>query len=86
MGRRLARLVCALIVCAAMAAPPPSSAAPPAGFSREIVPGLNQLAGPTAFAFLPDGAMLVTEKYGGIRLYRNGARESDTLTGIPHAY
>jgi glucose/arabinose dehydrogenase len=73
MGRRLARLLCALIVCAAMAAPPPSSAAPPAGFSREIVPGLNQLAGPTAFAFLPDGAMLIATKPGRLLLYQGGA-------------
>jgi glucose/arabinose dehydrogenase len=78
MGRRLARLLCALFVCAALL-PHPSAAAPPTGFSREIVPGLNQLAGPTAFAFLPDGSMLIATKPGKLLLYQGGALREEPV-------
>ena len=40
---------------------------------------------PWSLAFLPDGGMLVSEKYGGVRRYRDGVL-SDTLPGAPASY
>jgi glucose/arabinose dehydrogenase len=73
MGQRHARLLCALLVTLALLLPSASGAAPPTGFSREIVPGLNELSGPTAFDFLPDGGMLIATKSGKLMLYQGGA-------------
>jgi glucose/arabinose dehydrogenase/endonuclease YncB( thermonuclease family) len=61
----------------AAAGPEPVSASPiaavaalPSGFAESVV--VNGLTGPTAFAFLPDGRILVSQKNGLLRLVKNG--------------
>ena len=57
--------------------PPPHFAALPAGYAIEtVVSGLRQ---PTAIAFTPDGAMLVAEQSGALRVVRDGRLESRPL-------
>ncbi|NDJ60184.1 MAG: tandem-95 repeat protein [Chloroflexi bacterium] len=52
-------------------------AAPPEAFEKlELVTGLNE---PTAFRFLPDGRILITEKSGAIRVFANGVLQSEPL-------
>jgi glucose/arabinose dehydrogenase len=41
------------------------------------------LSHPWSLAFLPDGAMLVTEREGRLRLVRNGALDPDPVSGAP---
>src|SRR5206468_895252 len=43
----------------------------------------KELVHPWALAFLPDGAMLVTERPGRVRIVRNGALDPKPLTGVP---
>jgi glucose/arabinose dehydrogenase len=38
---------------------------------------------PYAFAFLPDGAILVTERVGKLRVIRNGALDPNPVEGLP---
>jgi glucose/arabinose dehydrogenase len=45
-----------------------------------IVGGLSH---PWAIAFLPDGAMLVTERPGRLRVVRNGVLEPEPIAGVP---
>jgi aldose sugar dehydrogenase len=47
-----------------------------------VVPLLG-LATPYALAFLPDGAILVTERAGRLRMVRNGKLDAQPITGIP---
>src|SRR2546425_705552 len=42
--------------------------------------GLNQ---PWSMAFLPDGAILVTERPGRLRIVRNGVLDPNPVAGIP---
>lgn len=72
MIRRLAWLLLALLIIAGLAPSTPLVAAPPTGFTEEVVPGLDQLNQPTAFAFLPSGAILIATKPGKLLLYQNG--------------
>lgn len=38
---------------------------------------------PWSLAFLPDGGMLITERPGRVRLFRNGKLEPEPLAGVP---
>src|SRR5690349_9466325 len=42
--------------------------------------GLNQ---PWSMAFLPDGAILVTERPGRLRIVRNGVLDPNPVAGLP---
>lgn len=77
MLRRLLVLLCLGVSFLAIGAPP-ALAQLPTGFSEGTVPGLESVSQPTAFAFLPDGRMLITTKPGRLLLYENGA-----LRGTP---
>jgi glucose/arabinose dehydrogenase len=37
-------------------------------------------------AFLPDGGMLITERRGQLRLFKDGALQPDPITGVPEVY
>jgi glucose/arabinose dehydrogenase len=45
-----------------------------------LVRGLSH---PWAIAFLPDGGMLITERAGRLRVFRNGALDPNPITGVP---
>jgi glucose/arabinose dehydrogenase len=72
MPRSLAAILVAIVLLAGLAPGGTAGAAPPAGFVEEVVPGLDNLGGPTAFAFLPDGAMLIALREGRLLLYQGG--------------
>jgi aldose sugar dehydrogenase len=44
------------------------------------------LTGPWGIAFLPDGAILITEKAGKLRIVRNGVLDPNPVAGIPAVY
>lgn len=72
MPRRLAIALLALAALGLWLAPA-TGVAQPAGFVDEAVPGLAPLDRPTAFAFLPNGDILVATKPGRLMLYSGGA-------------
>jgi glucose/arabinose dehydrogenase len=73
------RLAIALMLASFVAVPAAHAGTPPPTFSDNVVAsGLNA---PTAIAFLPNGAMLVTEKGGALKLVSGGA--TSTLVTIP---
>jgi glucose/arabinose dehydrogenase len=64
--------------------PPPAPAPAPAednGYKVvEIAKGLDH---PYSLAFLPDGAILVTERKGLLRIIRNGQLQQQAVAGVP---
>jgi aldose sugar dehydrogenase len=44
---------------------------------------LNNLEHPWSMAWLPDGAMLITERPGRLRLFQNGKLEPNPIVGLP---
>jgi glucose/arabinose dehydrogenase len=94
MRARIASFLVALSAAAsnatADAAPEPVRPPPPAptqapelktGYKvTEIAKGLDH---PYAVAFLPDGALLVTEREGRLRIIRNGQLQAQPIAGVP---
>src|SRR5437870_1116665 len=63
------------------------------GNSGEKIPGphirvvpMKGLTRPYALAFLPDGAMLITERPGRIRIVRNGVLDPQPVSGVPEVH
>jgi len=48
-----------------------------------VTKGLNQ---PWSMAFLPDGAILITERPGRLRIVRNGVLDPAPVAGVPQVY
>src|SRR5947208_16798624 len=48
-----------------------------------VTKGLQQ---PWSVAFLPDGAMLVTERSGRLRIVRHGGLDPSPFAGVPHGH
>jgi glucose/arabinose dehydrogenase len=70
--------------------PPEDTMVPPAAASTSVSYKLTTLATgldhPWSIAFLPDGAMLVTERPGRLRVIRNGALDPTPIAGVPPVY
>jgi glucose/arabinose dehydrogenase/cytochrome c2 len=66
--------------------PAAAAAAEEAGtrvWAEELASGLDQ---PWSMAWLPDGTLLITEKFGGLRQFRNGKLLPGSVPGLPAAY
>ena len=66
---------------------PPPPALPGTFFTAElmirVVPVVTGLTNPWSIAFLPDGAMLVTERPGRLRIIRTGVVDPTPIAGVP---
>lgn len=68
--------------------PPPPSAVKVVNSGYKVVEVAKGLDHPYSLAFLPDGAILVTERQGRLRLIRNGQLLAQPIGGVPpvHTY
>lgn len=66
------------------AAPQAAAAAEPSALAVDTV--VEDLEFPWSLAFLPDGAMLVTEKPGRLRLIRDGQLLTAPIAGVPEVF
>jgi glucose/arabinose dehydrogenase len=73
----------AAIAGGAKAQPLLSEAAPPAVAGIRLVTVAEGLERPWSLAFLPDAAMLVTERPGRLRLVRDGQIDPRAIEGVP---
>ena len=64
----------------------PAPVAPAAGRPYVVDTVATGLRNPWSLAFLPDGAMLVTEKYGTLRLFTPKADRGEPVEGGPVAW
>jgi aldose sugar dehydrogenase len=69
---------------------PPSQSTPTqpiaaaVGFRQTVV--LRDLERPWSMAWLPDGAMLITEKVGRLRLVQDGKLQPEPIAGLPEVF
>jgi len=82
----------ALVLAAGVAraqnrASPPLGELPPLLFSADYPIRVEQLAGglqnPWSLAFLPGGSLLITERPGRLRVFRDGALDPEPIAGVP---
>ena len=52
--------------------------------SLRVVVMAKALEQPWSIAFLPDGAILVTERPGRLRIFRNGVLDPNPVAGVPN--
>ncbi len=87
-------MLCMLALGHAQEQPPVGVPVPPLGAGPWVFDTAEQhkvrvsvvtkgLSHPWAIAFLPDGAMLVTERPGRLRIVRDGVLESHAISGVP---
>jgi aldose sugar dehydrogenase len=80
-------LRCAALVAGAFAGAVAAAAAPQASSQRYWVEQLaDGLDAPWSMAWLPDGDLLIVEKFGGLRLFHHGTLQSKPIKGTPAAY
>jgi len=65
----------------ATSAQAPSASVETQGFRKTTI--ANNLERPWSIAWLPDGAMLITERPGRLRIVRNGVLEPTAIAGVP---
>ena len=53
------------------------------GMSIKVTKLAEGLSHPNGLVFLPDGSMLITERAGRLRLFRNGALDPTPVSGVP---
>ena len=80
---RIATFALGAIVVAAPAAPATAKTFPTETGAVEVTRVVGGLEHPWALAFLPDGAMLVTERPGRLRLIENGELRPERVAGVP---
>src|SRR5262245_20949953 len=83
-----AALACAVLIvaCAGGSSPETTPTPADAGPVYAVDTVATGLKNPWSLAFLPDGGMIVTEKYGGVRHYREGSSESQSIEGVPASF
>lgn len=84
LGGLLAAAPAAFILAQAAHAAPGEVYRSAAGHAFRLVEVAAGLKNPWSVAFLPDGAMLVTEREGRLRLIRGGKLEKDPVAGTPN--
>jgi glucose/arabinose dehydrogenase len=56
------------------------------GQKIRVVAVTKALSYPWSLAFLPDGSMLITERFGRLRIIHNGVLDSQPVAGVPASY
>ncbi|HEY7442243.1 MAG TPA: PQQ-dependent sugar dehydrogenase, partial [Vicinamibacterales bacterium] len=56
------------------------------GQKIRIVVVTKALSFPWSFVFLPDGSTLITERFGKLRIIRNGVLDPNPVAGVPASF
>ncbi len=56
------------------------------GQKIRVVVVTKALSFPWSFVFLPDGSMLITERFGKLRIIRNGVLDPNPVAGVPASF
>ncbi len=80
---RLMALLALIAACSRETPPPPPDASAAEKTTVKVETLASGLTIPWSMAFLPDGALLIIEKAGGPRFYRNGSLAPEPVPGLP---